>query len=149
MAPRLIHKPALTILGLRCQMAKGSGTVDALWEALSQRYREMPHADPDVGYGVHTWASGGDDYLAGLALRRSGPTPDGMFEMRFPPQLYALFTHMGRMALLESRVRWVLDAWLPQSGYRQAGAYYLEYYDDRFLPEAENSVMFLLFPIKK
>ncbi len=149
MTPRLIHKPALTILGLRCQMAKRNSTADALWEALSQRYREMPHADPDVGYGVHSWASGEHHYLAGLTLRRSGPTPEGMIEIHFPSQLYALFTHSGRTTLLESRVQWVLDDWLPQSGYRWVDHYYLEYFDDRFLPESENSIMFLLFPVKK
>jgi len=79
--PRIILKPSFTVVGLSCQVPGVNGSTEALWELLGERYHEISQADPDVGYGVHTWDETGRQYLAGLGLRGmpgSWHTPSGM-----------------------------------------------------------------------
>lgn len=148
MEPRLIFKPAFSVIGLSHDGVRPNGYRDALWEALGARYPEMPHADPDAGFGVHTWNADGHRYLAGLALRGAGPTPVGMVSLSIGPHAYAVFAHAGRAHHLDETIRRVYVDWLPGSGYRLAENLYFEYYDDRFIPGSEQSLLFLFIPVQ-
>lgn len=149
MLPRLIVKPAFTVIGLSLAGDRLIGHVDALWDRLSSRYPELPHADPDVGFGVHTWQDAQHQYLAGLALRRPGPVPLGMASLDLKANLYAVFPHLGRMDALDGTLAAIFHDWLPDSGYRRAGDYYFEYFDDRFNPGSSNSLLFIYLPVAR
>jgi len=148
--PRIILKPSFTVVGLSCQVPGVNGSTEALWELLGERYHEISQADPDVGYGVHTWDETGRQYLAGLGLRGmpgSWHTPSGMTELQIRAHAYAVFTHTGLVRDLPEKVGRIYEDWLPGSGYTSGGDFYFEYYDDRFLPGSRDSVVFVFVPV--
>ena len=50
----LIYKPAFNVVGIALNGGDLSSHYDALWDQLASRYVEIPHADPDQGYGLHS-----------------------------------------------------------------------------------------------
>lgn len=155
MEPRIIYKPAFSVVGISQPFTAWDGQVDALWAQLEQRYLEISIADPDIGFGVHTWKDGKDRYLAGLALRKvpgrggMGPLPQGMTRLSFDPHAYAVFTHNGVMAGMTETISTIYEGWLPGSSYRSAADFYFEYFDDRFQPGSRDSVLFIFVPVTK
>ncbi len=149
MAPRIIYKAGFTVVGLVHMGEIKDGSKDALWEELGRRYKEIPQADPDIGFGVHTKADGELRYLAGLRAGHLGELPAGMIKQAFPPHVYAVFTHRGRMEALPSSIDSIFQSWLPTSSYNLDGEYYFEYYDDRFQPNSRDSVIFLWVPVRE
>jgi len=148
LAPRIILKPAFRVVGLSRPLARLDGNLEALWQALGDRYTEIPQADPDAGYGVHTWSSASRQYLAGLALGAGGgEIPADMTLLRIEAHAYAVFVHTGLMQGLAETVGRIYEGWLPGSGYQPAADFYFEYYDDRFTPGSPDSVVFLWVPV--
>lgn len=149
MEPRIIYKPAFTIVGLYQDGKSAEYKTDRLWEELGARFAEIPHVDPDVGFGVHIQPMDGHRYLVGFAVGGSGPVPEGMAEYQLDEHAYAVFTHRGRLDRLAETVQAAFKEWLPTSGYCSDGNFYLEYYDDHFAPESDDSTMFLFIPIRQ
>lgn len=147
--PRIILKPAFTVVGLSRPLTRLNGNLEALWQELGDRYGEIPQADPDAGYGVQTWSSTGRQYLAGLALSGSVRTiPKEMTVLRIDAHAYAVFTHTGLLRDLQAMVGRIYGKWLPGSSYTSAGDFYFEYYDDRFSPGSPDSVVFIWIPVR-
>ncbi len=97
MEPRIIYKPAFTIVGFSQEFDGDDGAADVLWDRLAARYQEIPFVDPDVGYGVHIILPENHRYLAGLGVTRPGVSaPADMSDFRIDPHTYAVFTHTGR-----------------------------------------------------
>ncbi len=149
MQPRLIYRPAFSVVGLPSQNGDVTdpARMDALWARLGERYTEIPQADPDIGFGVHTWTTAGHHYLAGMAQRKAGPVPQGRERSWLPAHAYAVFPHAGPMVLLPETLGQIFEGWLPTSGYRRAEAYYFELFDDRFVPHSAQSLLFLYIPV--
>lgn len=145
MEPRIIYKPGFAVVGFAQNDGDGDG--EALWDQLGARYQEIPHVDPDVGYGVCSITPDEKTYLVGLAVREEGQTPPGMTAVRFEPHTYAVFVHRGLAEGLPGTVRAALGEWLPASDYNLAGDRYFEYYDDHFEPGSEKSVIFVWVPV--
>ena len=148
MEPRIILKPAFSVVGLSRPVARFNGGFEALWHELGDRYIEIPQADPDSGYGVHIWSDAGREYLAGLALGGSADSiPEDMTVLKFQAHAYAVFTHTGLLRDLPEKVECIFEGWLPGSAYQVAGDFYFEYYDDRFTPGSNDSVVFVWVPV--
>jgi predicted transcriptional regulator YdeE len=149
MEPRIIYKPAFTIVGLSQDGEAIKRSADHLWEELGTRFAEIPHVDPDVGFGVHIRPRNGHCYLVGFSVEGVGPVPEGMAEHHLDGHAYAVFTHSGHLDRLEETVQEIFTGWLPTSGYCSAGDFYFEYYDDHFSPDSADSTMFIFIPVKK
>ena len=78
--PRIVLKAGFTVVGLSACGGNFNGEVEALWDRLGERFAEIPNADPDCGYGLHTWRDGVHCYLAGLGVNGGGEVivPEGM-----------------------------------------------------------------------
>lgn len=149
LSPRIVYKASFTVVGFALEGEISVRKGDALWGKLGERFAEIPHADPDAGFGVHTWVDSKHQYLAGLAVRGNGVIPAGMTEQRFDAHIYAVFVHTGQMSGLAQTLGGILDEWLPGSGYERDGEFYFEYYDDRFKPGSGDSIIFLWVPVRK
>ena len=147
MEPRIIFKPAFRVAGIPLIGEEITSSLDEVWENLADRYSEIPHADPDQGFGVHLFNEAGHHYLAGLAVKKDGNLPEGMAEVEFGPNAYAVFFHRGDLARLSETVTAIFETWLPQSGYRLAEDFYFEFYDDQFQPGSPDSVVFIFIPV--
>jgi predicted transcriptional regulator YdeE len=148
MEPRIIYKPAFTIVGFAQDLSGDGHNSDVLWDQLAARYQEIPFADPDVGYGVHIIAPQSHRYLVGLGLTRTDiATPADMAEYRMGPHTYAVFTHSGRMATLAGTVDSIYRDWLPGANYVTSADFYFEFYDDHFQPDSPLSTLFIWVPV--
>jgi AraC family transcriptional regulator len=149
MKPWLIHKPAFHVVGIPLNGGDLARHDDALWNQLSARYAEIPHADPDQGYGLHSLTDHAYSYIAGLAVRQVDTIPEGMAARRVPSNTYAVFVHNGQSAHLPHTVERAFSEWLPGSSYQLAGDYFFEYYDDRFHPGSPDSLISIYVPVKQ
>ncbi len=147
MEPRIIYKPAFKVVGFSRNGGGEDKDTECLWDLLGARYREIPGADPDVGYGVHCITDHGHRYLVGLAVRQDGPVPPGMSAEEFDSHAYAVFYHRGRMGGLPETVEKVFDEWLPAAGKSPLEGFYFEFYDDHFQPDSDDSIVFIWVPV--
>ena len=147
MEPRIIYKPGFSVAGICLDAEEVTNSLDEVWEDLADRYREIPHADPDQGFGVHTFTDVGHYYLAGLAVQKDGDLPEGMIELEISPNAYAVFPHRGDLGALPKTFAAIFDTWLPESDYQHAEEFYFEYYDDHFQPGSSDSVIFIFVPV--
>ena len=151
--PRILYKPAFSVVGFSQPFLGWDGELDALWKKLESRYREIPLADPDIGFAVHTWTPSQKLYLAGMALRKvpgrgqAVSLPPGMTRLSFDPNAYAVFPHRGLVGGLSETLRMINRDWLPASRYRSAANYFFEVYDDRFQPGSDDSLLFVYVPV--
>ncbi len=144
----MIYKAGFTVTGLGLDGDRLAESRESLWERLGERFREIPQADPDVGFGVvWTLPTDGLSYLAGLAAGPGSATPPGMVSHDFRKQLYAVFHHAGPVTGLQETVRQIYDVELPQIGYQASGEYYFEVYDDRYDPGEADSIVFIWVPV--
>jgi len=63
MEPQILCKPAFRVVGISLEVEKNKDGLESLWENLAARYKEIPHADPDQGFGVHTFPAGEHQYF--------------------------------------------------------------------------------------
>ncbi|HEY9122019.1 MAG TPA: GyrI-like domain-containing protein [Brevefilum sp.] len=148
MEPQIVYKPAFTIVGIPHDGKSLERDMDALWDQLAKRYAELPHVDPDQGFGVHNFSDDGHNYLAGFAAYRDGVLPPGMVEQRIGENAYAVFIHRGSLASIPETMTRIFEGWLPGSGYQLASDYFFECYDDRFNPGSPDSVVFVFVPVR-
>ena len=152
MEPRIVYKPAFSVVGIWQNGNPSNSTVDGLWERLGEHFPEIPCVDPDQGYGVHVKSGNEEKYLAGLMVRSgipAGKLPEGMALLSLEAHAYAVFHHSGRMIKIDSTLRAVFSTWLPNSGYQTAADFYFEYFDDRFQPGSDDSLLFIYVPVRE
>jgi AraC family transcriptional regulator len=152
MKPRIIYKPAFTVIGIWHKGRTTARSVDALWERLGERFAEIPGVDPDQGYGVHVRNGDEEKYLAGLMARKGvaeGKIPDGMSLLNIQAHAYAVFHHVGRFENLDSTLQKIFSKWLQASGYQIGGDFFFETFDDRFQPDSDGSLLFIYVPVKE
>ena len=148
MEPRIIYKPAFTVVGFSQEFMGDDIAVDTLWDRLAAHYQEIPFVDPDVGYGVHLITSENHRYLAGLGVTRPDMSaPLDMAELRIDPHTYAVFTHFGSMATLPETLDYIFEGWLPGANYAACADFYFEFYDDHYQPDSSHSTLFIWVPV--
>jgi len=147
--PRIIFKPAFTVVGLLQDDQKYDTLIDELWLRLGYRFHEIEGVDPDVGYGVHFSKDDGDQFLVGFSVQKNGSIPKGMTAMHFEPKEYAVFTHQGTLDGIDDTLSMFYSNWLSRFGYQREDAFYFELYDDRFVPDSPDSLISIYVPVKK
>lgn len=149
--PRILHKPALTFVGLetsfihiRSPEANGFQVIGPLWERFLPRSSEIADRSGDALYGVIYGRAEAErshphelQYIAAALVNdasiiRAKELPPDMVSYQVPPATYAAFLHRGEITKLGETVNHIYDGWLPASAYQHAGVADIELYDDRF-----------------
>ncbi len=152
MEPRIVIKPAFSVVGIWQNGNPSRSTVDRLWERLGERFPEIPGVDPDQGYGVHVKRGNEEKYLAGLMVRKGipdGKLPEGMALLSLEAHAYAVFHYNGRLENMGATLEAIFLTWLPNSGYQTEADFYFEYFDDRFQPGSDDSSLFIYVPVRE
>ena len=95
MEPKIVSKPAFTVVGMKYRGKNENGEIPQMWGAFMSRAVEVLNkADPHVCYGVcgNMDASGAFDYVAGFEVSSDAEVPDGMVSWAIPESKYAVFT---------------------------------------------------------
>ena len=121
----------------------------ALWNAFLPRIGELDRLEVKTAYGVVKVPHQGDEleYLAACEVSSSASAPAGMVIRDLPGGHYAKFAHRGPLARLDRTLNYIYSSWLLTSSMRHTGGCDLELYDERFIPNSENSLIHYAIPV--
>ena len=149
MEPKIVTKPAFTLIGMRYFGKNEQGEIPALWDHFGPRMVEIKPRDGYCCYGV-CWQpdeSGEFEYVAGVSATAEASIPDGMVSRSVPAAQYAVFP--TKLKDIGETYRHISEDWLASSGYEWGGTLDFELYDDTFDPTlGGEAVLYIYFPIK-
>jgi AraC family transcriptional regulator len=155
--PEIYEQPAMDLVGMRTRFFGVDSEknniakkLPPLWAAFLARMDEIEHRVAGVCYGVVRPTPEKSDlleYHAAVAVAPSGAVPAGMVRVRVPPARYARFTHVGKVAHVDKTVNYIYSSWLARSGMRHTYGADLEFYDARYHPESDASVIRYAIPV--
>lgn len=150
MEPRIVTKPAFTVVGMRYQGRNQHNEIAQMWDVFNPRIGEIADiCGPAYGVCI-TLADapeGEFEYIAGMEVNAADQIPAGMVSRSVPEQTYAVFPCTLRT--LHQAYDYAYHTWLPQSGYQVGGDIDFELYGEEFDPEdAANSTLYIYIPIK-
>ena len=150
MKPRIVSHTPLVVVGMRIVTKPMSPEIPELWSRFVQREHEISGVlETGVTYGVmqmEAGAAGGLSYLAGLSVSdQAVPVPASMTAVTIPAGQYAVFEFP--MSEIGSAFDFMLNTWLPSSGYAQTGSPLFERYGEDFDPTVPSSRMEAHIPI--
>ncbi|MBW6513185.1 MAG: GyrI-like domain-containing protein [Candidatus Syntrophosphaera sp.] len=156
MEPRIVHREAFTVVGMKCRTTMADNQIPRLWEDFNPRARAVQHALFAQGcYGIcfneEGDEPGGDwfSYLAGVEVTELKDVPAGMESLLIPASDHAVFEHLGTLENLQQTYHFIYNQWLPQSEYVMLGSQDFELYDQRFKYGLPDSVMEIWIPVSK
>lgn len=157
MNPKIVHKPAFTVVGMKVRSSMEQSLIPQLWSDFDQRHDEIRDwIEPDNCYGICLHEEGDDaqgckyfSYLAGIEVSNTDFIPAGMTSHTLPEADYAVFEHHGPLDKLQDTYKFIYGSWLPHSAYKVLGKDDFELYDTRFKYGQAESVMEIWVPIVK
>lgn len=151
MEPKIVHKPAFTLVGMKIRTSNEHGEVPKLWYQFVPRFAEVKNVtNRNEAFGVldnFDPETRELDYLAGLEVGNAEEIPKGMTSLAIPAHKYAVFT--TTIPGLMDTLRRIHTEWLPRSGFEHAEGPDLEVYDRDFDPQDEASKMYVYIPVAR
>ncbi len=148
MEPKLITKPAFTVVGLLLHTQPMTPEIPQLWDKFVPRITEIAQAtEPHVSYGLMESSDQMTrlDYMAGVSVEAADVLPEGMTQWKVPANTYAVFE--ATVPTIGDAFGYIYNTWLPTSGYRQAPGPYFERYDETYSPANPNLSIYI--PVEK
>ena len=129
--------------------------IPKLWDDFVRRYDEIPgrvgtaslgliYCEPNRP-GVHPNQC---FYLACAEVSGTDDVPTGMMSRTLPSGRYAKFTHRGKLDRFEHTMNYIYGSWLARSGEELRDAPEIEVYDERFVPDSDESELDIYIPIR-
>lgn len=148
MALKTQQQPAMTIVGLNIRTKPMAPEIPALWPKFVARIAEIGNAsEPGVAYGVMRGDAQVLQYMAGVAVSRPGPIPNGMESVTVPAGTYAVFSYP--ISQLGKGFGEIYNTLLPASGLRVAPGPSLERYGAEFKAHDPNAPVGILIPVTR
>ena len=154
METRIVSLPAMRVVGMEYVGKNENAEIAAMWGVFVPRIGEVQgRTSPRVALGVCGDAreDGSFRYVAGCEVRADAAVPDGMTVFDVPAATYVVVTQRGPLNDKErglgAALNYVYRNWLPQSGYQDTDTPDLEWYDERFHGDQEESAMDVYTPI--
>ena len=138
MEPRIVTKPAFTVVGLPFtgfissapyEGGNEGNEIGKVWDQFNTRYGEIKNIC-GPGYGLcfgmpnerEPW------YIAGAEVSQVEDLPSGMMSMTVPAQKYAVFP--CTLGTIGATYRRITEEWQPQTGHAHADAPDFECYEE-------------------
>lgn len=149
---KMIHLPAMTLVGLRYQGKNENDEIAAMWSVFNKRCPEIAHNIHGDGYGVCRVPAGlpeGEfEYIACIPVDKVENLPEGMVVVELPALKCAAYPHHGKLEKLGETYEALYQAWLPQSGLEVVEpGFDMECYGDEF-DLTDNSLFYIYVPVK-
>jgi AraC family transcriptional regulator len=163
MEPEIVELGEMTVVGIQSLISSKHNLIPKLWEKFMSRDKEVKHmSNKNAAFGVsfdmQEIPSEGEDakkeyqffYLVGLAVDGTNNIPEGMTYKKVLAHKYAKFTHKGLLSKLTETYNDIFSKWLPASEYTYdpVTGCDLEWYDNRFKMDSEESEFDIYVPIK-
>jgi predicted transcriptional regulator YdeE len=149
MEPRIVTKPAFTVVGMLYRGKNENNEIKQMWDEFVPRINEIQHTtDWHESYGVCSDYDEEEvfEYVAGVPVVSAENIPDGMVSWDVPEQTYAVFP--CTLPTIHEAYEHAFENWLPGSGYQRADGPDFELYDRNFNPERGELQMHIYIPIK-
>ena len=147
--PKIISRPAFTVIGMKQRGKPQEIDYGALWEAFMPRVDEIQGViNSNSAYGVcenSDPATQEFDYLAAVEVAGETHVPEGMVQREVPAQTYAVFA--CTLPTIAETWQRASETWLPQSGRQYGPGPDFEFYPETFDPSQPGSEMFLYLPV--
>lgn len=161
MQPRFINVPEMKVVGVAGVFTSilspnkdNMVIIPQLWQKFMPRRHEIQNIFDSFNLGVCLEApkerqSGPDQclYFACTEVKDFGVIPEGMEKFIIPSGEYAVFTHKGKLDNFESTMKYIYGSWLPNSGKKLRNAPDIEFYDQRFKLNEEDSEVDIWIPV--
>ena len=144
--PRRQWRGALRVAGIGARCTPASvASIPSQWQRLAQGHG----LGTDIAYGVccNGDADGGFDYIAGVEVAPAAPVPAGWQAVQLTPRTYLVAWHAGHISTIRSTWYWLLNHYLPASGWSLADAPDIERYDQRFDDRSGNGGVEIWLPL--
>lgn len=105
------------------------------------------HAQWSVGVMNDLGESGKMNYVAAIRIGDNDERVDGLDVVELSGGRYAACEHVGSLDTIAETTAWFYGDYLPSSSLRVRDAYHLEIYDERFHPDAADSIMLICAPV--
>ncbi len=150
MEPKIVTKPAFTIVGMRYQGLNKNNEIKAMWDQFLPRMNEVKNRiNRETSYGLcsalENVPEGEFEYVSGVEVGTLSEIPEGMVARTAPAQKYAVFP--CTLKTIGEAYAYAFQTWLPTSGYRPAGTPDFELYDADFDPESDDPILYVYIPI--
>ena len=154
--PKLVEKEAFQIVGIEDVNKREKLNIPQLWAKFPEIISKVPYRDASHGLGINATTKelheiGEDRYIVAHEVWKVEDLPEGLICEEFPAQKYAVFTHLGKLDKLGESFRYIYEEWLPNNPKyeRVQFAPELEWYDQRFELNSDNSELDLYIPIQE
>jgi AraC family transcriptional regulator len=154
MNPKIVSRPAFTVMGLRYQGNNQNQEIGALWGEFDRRESELLSvAVPNsCAYGVCVMAEGLPEghfeYIASFEVPAGTQPLPGMVVRDLPANQYAVFEHHGSLDRLRETYHNIYHVWLPQSGLQVVPGADMEVYTEAFKDDSPDSMFYIYVPVK-
>jgi AraC family transcriptional regulator len=155
MEPKFKKLEDMLVVGLQTLNTCHYNVIPKLWQRFLKRESEVQHvAAENVGLGVSFGIEKKEKeseffHIVGHIVSSIEGIPEGMTYRKIPAHDYAVFTHKGPLSKLGETYDFIYGEWMPKSEYEYDDSNEIEWYDERFNPEAEDSEFDIYVPIKK
>jgi AraC family transcriptional regulator len=153
--PKVKSKDEFMIAGLKYQGRNEHGEIPAMWQRFIREYEEKKQFACGPCFGVcdelimdeSNRDYGSFSYYAGMMIKDISDTPDEMMLKIIPAMNWLIFEHKGKLGTLDNTYNYIYKQFIPDSRYEPAGID-VEMYDERFIPDSEDSVFEIWIGIK-
>ena len=154
----IVEMDKMIVVGLNTLVSSDHNLIPLLWKRFMERCSEIAGSEKKqvtlgVSYAMEPMAEDGRYaffHLVGYIVDDAKNIPEGMTYKIIPKHKYAKFQHKGKLDGLMKTYNCITVEWLPASVYEydnDAGEF--EWYDERFIPDSDDSVMDIYMPIKE
>ncbi len=152
MEPKIVQLDKFMAVGMPYLGKNENSEIGQMWDKFMPRMAEIKHLapGPEIAYGLcFQNQSGLVDYVASLPVTELTDIPEGMVGREVPAQTYAVFECLG-IKNIGPTYHYILNEWLPKSGFRPGDGADFEYYPETFNDAADPaSLLYIYFPIVK
>jgi AraC family transcriptional regulator len=163
MEPKFIELPGKKVVGIGTKFISilspnknNSSVIPALWGQFMKRIGQIKHRVGNSCFGAVEMLPASEKksdkdemfYIACAEVSDFDSVPAGMIHRVIPAGRYACFTHKGKLDRLEQTMKHIYGSWLPRSKTQLRDAPHLELYDQRFIPDSDQSEFDILLPVR-
>ncbi|MCP4404395.1 MAG: GyrI-like domain-containing protein [bacterium] len=160
LTPEIVELEAITVVGMSSLINSQCNLIPKLWIRFMPRGQEIEHISMQkvafgVSFGMEMLSAEGEPpkyefmHLVGYPVDSTEDIPEGMSYKQISAHKCAKFTHKGPISTLSKTYDDIFMQWLPMSGEEYDPSIGdLEWYDERFKHEEEDSEFDIYVPIK-
>ena len=133
--PLLETRPTLLVAGSTERYnAETSANIPAQWQRFGPHIGHIPGQVGHSTYGVvyNGDGAGNMEYMAAVEVSDFTRLPKEFAQLRIPEHRYAIFTHREHISTIRRVWATIFNQWLPESGFKIAGAPEIERYGPEF-----------------